>query len=432
MGVEVATQGRGNSPQLKIGYRDVARSTDVRSFIGAVLPSFPCGNKVPILHLDDSAIDPTVSAMALLNSFVFDWLVRRRLGAATLNWYVLAEVALPRTSDVAGLSTVVKKLNLFPSLFAGVNATQSVETLAALHPGERLRLRSIADAVSCAMVGLDTADLLHVLRDSDLPASDVGTRGSASLDQRGFWRVDRDKDPEVRHTVLTLIAFHDLESKVQDAGGDREKGIEAFLVQNRGEGWMLPETLRLADYGLGHDERARQPQPVASRLGPRFYDWQLVQSADESWRECHLHARNLLGTHGYGLLLVELIERRAADGKDYFGLLTDRFTRELLGDDGYATVLLEIRSRKVADEDAYWTTLTALRDSGNLDDKTYGQLLDKLHARGLLDDIGYRRRRDGDPLALAETDELLSRVAEGEADYQVNTGSKNGQVDLFD
>ena len=224
MGVEVATQGRGNSPQLKIGYRDVARSTDVRSFIGAVLPSFPCGNKVPILHLDDSAIDPTVSAMALLNSFVFDWLVRRRLGAATLNWYVLAEVALPRTSDVAGLSTVVKKLNLFPSLFAGVNATQSVETLAALHPGERLRLRSIADAVSCAMVGLDTADLLHVLRDSDLPASDVGTRGSASLDQRGFWRVDRDKDPEVRHTVLTLIAFHDLESKVQDAGGDRDEG----------------------------------------------------------------------------------------------------------------------------------------------------------------------------------------------------------------
>ena len=160
--------------------------------------------------------------------------------------------------------------------------------------------------------------------------------------------------------------------------------------------------------------------------------WQLVQSADESWRECHLHARNLLGTHGCGLLLGELIERRATDGENYFDLLTDRFTRELLGDDGYATVLLEIRSRKVADEDAYWTTLTALRDSGNLDDKTYGQLLDKLHARGLLDDIGYRRRRDGGPFALAETDELLSRVAEGEADYQVNTGSKNGQVDLFD
>ena len=34
---------------------------------------------------------------------------------------------------------------------------------------------------------------------------------------------------------------------------------------------MLPETLRLADYGLGHDERAKDPQPIAGRFGPRFY-----------------------------------------------------------------------------------------------------------------------------------------------------------------
>ena len=69
---------------------------------------------------------------------------------------------------------------------------------------------------------------------------------------------------------------------------------------------MLPETLRLADYGLGHDERAKVHQPVASRLGPRFYDWQLAQSAEESWRECHLHARNLLGDGGYRQLLADI------------------------------------------------------------------------------------------------------------------------------
>ena len=54
---------------------------------------------------------------------------------------------------------------------------------------------------------------------------------------------------------------------------------------------MLPEILRLADYGLGHDERANHPQSVASRLGPRFYDWQLAQTAEESWRECEIHAK---------------------------------------------------------------------------------------------------------------------------------------------
>jgi hypothetical protein len=69
---------------------------------------------------------------------------------------------------------------------------------------------------------------------------------------------------------------------------------------------MLPETLRLADYDLGHDERAKEPQPVASRLGPRFYDWQLAENAEESWRECHLHARNFLGDADYDELLADI------------------------------------------------------------------------------------------------------------------------------
>ena len=53
------------------------------------------------------------------------------------------------------------------------------------------------------------------------------------------------------------------------------------------------------DRQRGHDDRARRPQPVASRLGPRFYDYQLVQSADEAQRESRLHARNLLGEFRY-------------------------------------------------------------------------------------------------------------------------------------
>lgn len=103
--------------------------------------------------------------------------------------------------------------------------------------------------------------------------------------------------------MLALAAFDDLTEKTRAAAGDRDAGIDAFLGQNEEEGWMLPETLRLADCGLGHDERAKRPQPVASRLGPRFYDWQLAQGAEESWRECHLHARNLLGEQGYRELL---------------------------------------------------------------------------------------------------------------------------------
>ena len=155
---------------------------------------------------------------------------------------------------------------------------------------------------------------------------------------------------------------------------------------------MLPETLRLADYGLGHDERARVHQPVASRLGPRFYDWQLAQSADESWRECHLHARNLLGAHGYALRVVDLIAQRKADGDDWRHLLTDPFTRDLSGDDGYVSVLTEVRARDLLYESAWWSLVGELRGTGHLDDDSFGRLLDRLYARELLDDADYRRR----------------------------------------
>ena len=56
---------------------------------------------------------------------------------------------------------------------------------------------------------------------------------------------------------------------------------------------MLPETLRLADYGLGHDDRAKEHQPVAARLGDRFLPWQLEGTPEESWEECERHAENL-------------------------------------------------------------------------------------------------------------------------------------------
>ncbi|MEZ5285563.1 MAG: hypothetical protein R2712_12325 [Vicinamibacterales bacterium] len=174
----------------------------------------------------------------------------------------------------------------------------------ALTEAERLRLCCIVDVLVAAAMNVDEAVMRDLLKDCDAPADpSEEVASSRASNPRGFWRVDKDKDPEMRHTVLTMVAFADLEDKVRAHGGDRDKGIEAFLAQNEGEGWLLPETLRLADYGLGHDGRARHPQPVASRLGPRFYDWQLTQTAEESWRECELHARNLLGEAGLRAVL---------------------------------------------------------------------------------------------------------------------------------
>ena len=160
-------------------------------------------------------------------------------------------------------------------------------------------------------MGLANEDARWILCDVDQPCG----WDANNANPKGLWRVQRNKHPEHRHTVLSLIAFHDLQEKIDACGGDVANGIEAFCNQNDGEGWMLPETLRLADYGLGHDDRAQQLQPVRECFGPRFYDWQIAQTPEESWRECHLHARNLLGEEGYQRLLAE-IEGREEDGDE--------------------------------------------------------------------------------------------------------------------
>ena len=335
------------------------------------------------------------------------------------------------TSATTALAPIATRLNLHGPLFAAealLTAT-GADFVGALQEGERNRLRAVMDAIAAVLYGCGASEFAHILQDVDLSVARLRER-SRALDVRGFWRVDRDKEPELRQTVLALVAFHDLQQRIDAAGGDRERGIEAFLSQNDGEGWMLPETLRLADYGLGHDQRAKHPQPVASRLGPRFYDWQLVQGADESWRECHLHARNLLGEHDYALRIVDLVEQRLTDGDDYLDLLTDRFTRDLTGDAGYVTVLAEVRARDVLYESAYWSMVTDLRSAGHLDDNSFGRLLDELHARELLDEADYRRR--GEPGLPAGVGMPAQRVAEAGPGRQAELFPKSRQRDLFE
>ena len=86
--------------------------------------------------------------------------------------------------------------------------------------------------------------------------------------------MDNDRPPEHRLTILSLVAFHDLQEKIAACGGDVKQGIDAFCTQNDGEGWMLPETLRLADYGLGHDDRAK-----ATPTRPRVFWASLLRLA---------------------------------------------------------------------------------------------------------------------------------------------------------
>ena len=411
----------------KLAHMDIGSATNMRSAIGSFVCGLPAGNSAPTLHL--SSLRRCLNLTAIFNSITFDFITRLRVTGLHLNYHILEQNPLPHLSDsdASRVILMARKLCLTAPWFApgSLELPPGESDRSALTAAERLRLWAAVDALVAVSFGLEFDELTHILKDCDRPIPTARD----GLDPKGFWRIDKDDAPELRHTVLTLAAFHDLEAKVEAGGGHRERGIEAFFGQNDGEGWMLPETLCLADYGLGHDDSAR-PQSVASRLGPRFYDWQLVQSLDDVTRESHLHARNLLGVDGYARLLARLIDGRAVAGGAGLDLLTDRHMHRLLGDDGYVTALVEVRARRFLDEDAYWTAADALRDAGDPRGDRYAQLLDRLRLRGLLDDADYRCRSGSNPPATADAPQL--KVAESAPAYRAATSGDDGQGELFE
>lgn len=295
----------------KLAHMRVGSATNSRSAAACPVSLVPTSDTTAIFYKHSWRF--AASLAGVFNSFVFDYITRKRLVGLHLDHHVFAQNPLPGNwSDEKSvdhqLSLALASPGVNQALSWYPNLVEEPDGFAwrkcwALTSHERARVAAGMDAIAFAQYGLDMKDANYILLECDLP---LGEASPARNNPKGFWRIDKDKDPELRHTVLTLVAFHDLQQKITACGGDRDKGIEAFLSQNNGEGWLLPETLRLADYGLGHDERANEHQPVASGMGPRFYDWQLAQTPEESWKECHLHARNLLGAEGYAQLLQRI------------------------------------------------------------------------------------------------------------------------------
>ena len=291
-------------------FRKISNATNERSFIPALLPGwFSCGDGAPLLIQPTNDLDYKLDLCALAGSFVFDWAVRQRMSGTNLNWHIVRSLSLPpRLSQhmhrVRGQYSRIALAGIhFAHDWRQFLSRCTKARPPQLHHGpnaERQRILALIEAVATNTMGVSSTDLRYILADCDYPKGKAGDRPA-----KGFWRVDKDKPPELRQTILALIASCDLEDDTGKCDGDSDMRTQTFLDQNHGEGWLLPETLRLADYGLGHDERAKRPQPVASRLGPRFYDWQLAQSPAEAWRECRVHARNLFGAEGYSELTAD-------------------------------------------------------------------------------------------------------------------------------
>lgn len=310
MGLEDYRDGIDLCWRPEVGHMDIGSATNAHTATGSWLAGMPCGNSALTLALASvrRAVDPTAAFCSLASDFV----TRRRVTGLSLSFHILAqnslvplEAACFRTGAIAdparGPCSTAPDLAPAAIELAGTDSMALAASPAAT-VAERRRLQAIADGTIAAAFGLNPRGLLH---------------------------VDEDEPPAFRHTVLTVNGFNVPAFRVRAADGDRKAGIESFLLQNDGEGWLLPETLRLADYSLCHDDRVRHHQPVASDLGPRFYGWQLVQSPGESRHECHLHARNLAGRAGYSDLIRRITQRSDRSEREHPAAPLSEFARHL-------------------------------------------------------------------------------------------------------
>ena len=161
---------------------------------------------------------------------------------------------------------------------------------------ERLRLRCVCDALVAALYGLEREALRFILADCDHEVEQLARRSFyARLDPKGFWRVDRARPPQLRHSVLSLVAFDALQAAL--ATGEGLDVVAERMVGGRaGEGWQLPATLELASLGL---VRQVEGAPHATRcvvrepLGPRWTPAQLEQTPAQAWAALRRHTATL-------------------------------------------------------------------------------------------------------------------------------------------
>jgi len=72
-----------------LGFRNVARSTDIRTVIFSILPVVPCGNNLPNAILDSRFSHEVTWLASCTSSFAFDYVARQKLGGANMNFFLL-------------------------------------------------------------------------------------------------------------------------------------------------------------------------------------------------------------------------------------------------------------------------------------------------------------------------------------------------------
>lgn len=282
----------------KIAYMRIGSATNSRTAISSFLDVHPAGDSVFFFRPLRRSYTTSLMVSANLNSLAYDYQVRNRVGGLNLSEFIMVETSViaPKVLRRPELLHAIASLSLCstshaPAWQALFNENPDLQRVAlgrgwrrswAISRHERVRLRAMVDACIAHFYGLTEADFAFVLKDCDRTDTELNEAyGAGMLDPKGLWRAEKGLPPHLRQTLLSLEAFRDLKSR----------GIDDFLAQNNGEGWLLPETVNVPGLFGNPVVPGNEAHLVATQMGDRHLPWQRGEDVLRSWAECDAHAQ---------------------------------------------------------------------------------------------------------------------------------------------
>ena len=172
---------------FRLGFRKIARNTDARTMISAIVPPcFHAENFQSVRVFDASGQQGITSATlfylcAIWNSFAVDYLLRLRV-TANVNFFYVYQLPIPRLTekDESFLPIVERAARLicttpeFDDLAKEIFGKKAASrTVGVTEPSERMRLRAELDALGANLYGLTEEEFAYILTTFPLVSDEV-------------------------------------------------------------------------------------------------------------------------------------------------------------------------------------------------------------------------------------------------------------------
>lgn len=159
-----------------LAWRDIARSTDERTFIASVVPSLAVPDTAKVIFLADEQVDAAASLLANAGSFAFDFVARQKIGGTHMSAFIVEQLPiLPAgiLGDPPGWASAELGTWLRPRTMELTYTSWDLEPFAhdvgydgapfRWDPARRFLLRCELDAAFFHLYGLSHDDAAYVL-----------------------------------------------------------------------------------------------------------------------------------------------------------------------------------------------------------------------------------------------------------------------------